>query len=180
MLKLFYDLSGLISKKGERQLKEDVRNELEALILQSYESMYRTALVYMKNEQDAMDVVQESIVKAIKNAGQIKELSFMKTWLYRIVINTALDELEKRKKILPLFSEDEEIREDRYQDPDIARNLQKLDHLEKTVILLRYFEEWKLEEIAEYLGKNLNTVKSILYRSLKKLRTEMMKGEAVS
>lgn len=161
-------------------MKEDVRNELEALILESYESMYRTALLYMKNEQDAMDVVQESVVKAIKSAGQVEEISYMKTWLFRIVINTALDELKKRKKILPLLSENEETMEDRYQDPDLINHLRRLDNLEKTVILLRYFEEWKLEEIAGYLGKNLNTVKSILYRSLKKLKIEMMKGEVVS
>lgn len=160
--------------------EDKVREQLEALILDCYESMYRTALVYMKNEQDAMDVVQESVVKAIKKAGQVKELSFMKTWLFRIVINTALDELEKRKKILPLFSENEDSKEDRYQDPDIAKYLKRLDTTEKTVILLKYFEEWKLEEIAGYLDKNLSTVKSILYRSLKKLREDMVKGEAVS
>lgn len=160
--------------------EDKVREQLEALILDCYESMYRTAFVYMKNEQDAMDVVQESVVKAIKKAGQIKELSFMKTWLFRIVINTALDELEKRKKVLPLFSENEAFKEDRYQDPDIARSLKRLDETEKTVILLRYFEEWKLEEIAGFLDKNLSTVKSILYRSLKKLREDMVKGEAVS
>lgn len=160
--------------------EDKVREQLEALILDCYESMYRTALVYMKNEQDAMDVVQESVVKAIKKAGQVKELSFMKTWLFRIVINTALDELEKRKKILPLFSENEDSKEDRYQDPDIAKYLKRLDATEKTVILLKYFEEWKLEEIAGYLDKNLSTVKSILYRSLKKLREDMVKGEAVS
>ena len=78
-----------------------MRDKLEEVILASYESMYRMAFVYMKNESDALDVVQESVVKAIKSSGQLKEESYMKTWLFRIVINTALDELEKRKKILP-------------------------------------------------------------------------------
>ena len=84
--------------------KETMRDKLEEVILASYESMYRMAFVYMKNESDALDVVQESVVKAIKSSGQLKEESYMKTWLFRIVINTALDELEKRKKILPLYS----------------------------------------------------------------------------
>ena len=157
--------------------KETMRDKLEEVILASYESMYRMAFVYMKNDSDALDVVQ---VKAIKSSGQLKEESYMKTWLFRIVINTALDELEKRKKILPLYSENEDSKEDRYCDFDTINSLAQLEQTEKTIILLRYCEEWKLEEIAEYMGLNLNTVKSILYRSLKKLKTELMKGEAVS
>ena len=83
--------------------KETMRDKLEEVILASYESMYRMAFVYMKNEADALDVVQDSIVKAIKNSGQLNEESYMKTWLFRIVINTAIDELEKRKKYFPCF-----------------------------------------------------------------------------
>lgn len=160
--------------------KETMRDKLEEVILASYESMYRMAFVYMKNEADALDVVQDSVVKAIKNSGQLNEESYMKTWLFRIVINTAIDELEKRKKVLPLFSENEDAKEDKYCDFDTINSLAQLEQTEKTIILLRYCEEWKLEEIAEYMELNLSTVKSILYRSLKKLRTELMKGEAVS
>lgn len=49
--------------------KETMRDKLEEVILASYESMYRMAFVYMKNESDALDVVQESVVKAIKSSG---------------------------------------------------------------------------------------------------------------
>ena len=62
--------------------KETMRDKLEEVILASYESMYRMAFVYMKNESDALDVVQESVVKAIKSSGQLKEESYMKTWLF--------------------------------------------------------------------------------------------------
>lgn len=157
-----------------------MKEKLEEIILSSYEAMYRVAFMYMKNEQDAMDVVQESIVKAIKKSEQVRELSYLKTWLFKIVMNTALDELEKRKKIMPLFSEEEKGREDRYQDIDMMDCLKRLDDTEKKVIILKYFEEWKLDEIAQFLGKNLNTVKSILYRSLKKLRADLLRGEIVS
>lgn len=159
--------------------EETKRDRVEALILASYESMYRMAFVYMKNESDAMDVVQDSVEKAIKNSGSLKEDSYMKTWLFRIVINTALDELRRREKIISLPEGREDGKEDRYCDFDTLNSLKKLDEAERTVILLRYCEEWKLEEIAEYLGKNVNTVKSILYRSLKKLKAELGK-EAVS
>ena len=159
--------------------EEMMRDRVEKLILDSYESMYRMAFIYMKNESDAMDVVQDSVEKALKNAGSLREDSYMKTWLFRIVINTALDELRRRARLIPIPAGREAGREDRYCDFDTLRSLEKLDETEKTVILLRYCEEWKLEEMAEYLGKNINTVKSILYRSLKKLKAELGK-EAVS
>ena len=69
----------------------DISKAVEQEILASYEKLYRLAFSYVKNEQDAMDVVQESVYKAMKNASQIKEKKYIKTWLWRIVINTAVD-----------------------------------------------------------------------------------------
>lgn len=158
------------------------KKELEELILSSYESMYRMAFIYMKNESDAMDVVQDSVLKALRSAEQIKNTSYQKTWLFRIVINTALDELKRQKKTIPLEPDadipDRTAGPDaRSCGPDTAKALEILDSTEKEVILLRYCEEWKLEEIAIYMEKNLNTVKSILYRSLKKLKAELKKED---
>lgn len=158
----------------------NMRDKLETIILSSYEAMYKTAYTYMRNEQDAMDVVQEAVVKAIKRIEQVREEAFLKTWLFRILINTAMDELKQRKKVLPLLSEAEEGREDVYEDMDVLRLLDNLDDTEKKVITLRYFEEWKIEDISGLLEMNVNTVKSILYRSLKKMKAKMVKGEALS
>lgn len=155
---------------------DTMRDKLEELILSSYEGLYRMAFTYMHHEQDAMDVVQETIVKALKNVHQVKEESFLKTWLCRILIHTAIDELARRKKVLPLLKEPEEGREDTYKDTDTHKLLEHLNETERAVVILRYFEEWKLEEIAALTEKNVNTIKSILYRSLKKLKTEL-RGE---
>lgn len=63
--------------------------------------------------------------------------------------------------------------EDHYQDLDLKQMINRLDDKSRTVILLRYFEDLKLEEIADIAGENLNTVKARLYRALKKLRLEL-------
>ena len=55
--------------------------------------------------------------------------------------------------------------------------LDSLEEREKAVVILRYFEDRKLEDIAIILDENINTIKSILYRSLKKLKIEIQKGE---
>ena len=61
--------------------------------------------------------------------------------------------------------------EDQYEDIDLKRAIDGLEEQDKAVVILRFFEDMKLEEIAEILDENLNTVKSRLYRSIKKLRT---------
>lgn len=67
----------------------------------------------------------------------------------------------------------DEGKEDVYEDADLAVILDHLDPKDKAVIVLKYFEELKLKEIAEILGENENTIKSRLYRSLKKLKQNM-------
>jgi len=67
----------------------------------------------------------------------------------------------------------EEGREDSYENIDLRRALDAMDERDKAVIELRYFEDMKLEDIARVLGENPNTVKSRLYRGLKKLRLEL-------
>ena len=76
----------------------DISKAVEQEILASYEKLYRLAFSYVKNEQDAMDVVQESVYKAMKNASQIKEKKYIKTWLWRIVINTAVDATRRQSR----------------------------------------------------------------------------------
>lgn len=150
---------------------------IEKQILDSYEAMYRLAYSYMHNEEDALDVVQESAYKAIRYAGQLKEPEHIKTWLWKIVINTACTCLKEKKNMISLSEVQEEISEDTYQNFDVYAALGNLEERERTIIILRYFEDRKLSEIAEILGENLNTVKSLLYRGLKKLKLEIDKGD---
>lgn len=150
-----------------------ISKAIEQEILSSYEKLYRLAFSYMKNEQDAMDVVQESVYKAMKNAGQVKDEKYIKTWLWRITINTAVDATRKQSKFVSDEQVVEEGREDHYEDMDVLNALETLDEREKKVIILKYFEEWTIGDIAAMLKENPNTVKSILYRSLKKLKVKV-------
>ncbi len=151
--------------------------QVEELILSSYEAMYRLAYSYVGNEDDAMDIVQESAYKAIKNAPTISTPQYLKTWLWRIVINTSVDCLRRWKKEASLFEAAEPTAEDRYTDFDTLEALNVLDERERSVIVLRFFEDRKLAEIAKILDLNINTIKSILYRSLYKLRLKLSEGD---
>ena len=157
--------------------RRGIAKAVEQEILASYEQLYRLAITYVKNEQDAMDVVQESAYKAMKNAGQVKEETYIKTWLWRIVINTSLDMCKKQKRIVSGVFIPEEAKEDVYKDWDMLAALEELEERERTIVILKYFEEWKIDDIADLLKENPNTVKSILYRSLKKLKIKMSREE---
>lgn len=147
--------------------------DTERILTDNYEKYYRLAYSYMRNKDDALDVVQESAYRAIRDCGKVKNKDYLSTWIYRIVVNTALDLLRKKKKET-LTEELPEIPvEDQYQETELRTILNQLDHKSKTIIILRYFEDLKLEDIADILGDNLNTVKARLYRSLKKLRLNL-------
>ena len=151
--------------------------ETEQILTENYERYYRLAYSYMRNEDDALDVVQESAYRAIRDCRKVRNKDYLSTWIYRIVVNTALDMLRRKKKENITEELPEIPVEDQYQDLELRTVLNQLDDKSRTIILLRYFEDLKLEDIADIVGDNLNTVKARLYRSLKKLRLNLEAGK---
>ncbi len=155
-----------------------IEKQAERLLLDNYDKYYRLAFSYMKNEEDALDVVQESAYKVMKGCRNVKQPEYLGSWIYRIVINTSLDFLRKQKHETVTEEMPDIGVEDYYQDWDLRDILNRLSEQERTIIILRYFEEEKLEDIARIVGENINTVKTRLYRTLKKMKMEL-EAEAV-
>ena len=157
--------------------KSDLDDQIADYVIRHKENFYRLAFSYVKNADDALDVVQESIYKAISSKDSLKNPDYIKTWFYRIVVNTSLDLIRKQKKLVIV---DEEILSnydsgefDNYQNIDLLRALDSLPDKYRNVIVLRYFEDLKIEEVAEILNENVSTVKTHLYKSLKMLRVKI-------
>lgn len=154
-----------------------MRQKVEEKLLSNYENYYRLAYSYVKNESDAMDIVQESAYKAMKSYRQVKKEEYISTWIYRIVVNASLDSLRQHKKeVIGLIEEDISY-EDNYKDFDMLHALDQLEEEDRMIVILRYFEDQKLEDIAEITGNNLSTVKTKLYRALKRLKATMESEE---
>lgn len=174
ILKLFVSVIRLIViEEKEMKYLTGMRKKVEQKFLSNYTNYYRLAYSYVRNESDAMDIVQESAYKAMKDYNMVKKEDYINTWIYRIVINTALDHIRKNKKEIIGILGEEEFYEDTYMNFDMMNMLDNLEEGEKTIIILRFFEEQKLEDIARITGENLSTVKSKLYRTLKKLRVDI-------
>jgi RNA polymerase sigma-70 factor (ECF subfamily) len=157
--------------------KNDIKKQLADHVIANKESYYRLAYSYVRNADDALDIVQESISKALSSIASLKESHYIKTWFYRIVINTSLDLLRKQKKLV--LVEEETLCSldlgdvDDYQDVDLQEALEALPPNYRNIVILKYFEDLKIEEIAEILNVNVNTVKTRLYKSLKVLRIKI-------
>ena len=160
---------------GFGRKEEANRKLIEQIILEKYNQYYRLAYGYVHNEADASDIVQNGALRALKNSRSLKKTEYAQTWVYRIMLNECFRYLEK-PRLLSYESIQEEngqtlgYTEDCHENLDLLRAIDTLSEKEKAVVMLKYFEELTLEEIAEILDENVNTVKSRLYRSLKKLR----------
>lgn len=151
-------------------------------LFQKYEAdIYRMAYVYVKNKNDALDVVQEVAYQSFKNISTLNKPEYFKTWLMKITINCSLTVINKNKKVVQLIPQFEVHTGAEVEDIATSLSLRELmDTLhedEKSVILLKYYNDRTLKEISDILEIPLGTAKSILYRALNKLRQNLKEVE---
>lgn len=157
--------------------KKDKTNSdlIEEIILEKYNEYYRLAYSYVHNEEDASDIVQNGAYKALRSSYTLKNPEYVKTWIYRIMLNECLTYLKQPKFFSYEAMEEEKEMElgsvqDQYENVDLQNALGVLSKKDQAIIIMKYFEDKKLEEIADILEENVSTIKSRLYRSIKKLR----------
>lgn len=162
-----------------REKRAQKEEAIEKILCEKYNSYYRMAYSFVRNEADACDIVQEGAYKAIKNSNSLKNIEYASTWIYRIMMNEVF-RFTAKKKVVSI--EDAVIGDletkDKYADIDLQNALETISDMERVVIQLKYFEELKLDEIAEITGQKLSTVKSQLYRGLRKLKVKLDGKEA--
>ena len=165
-------LLSLVEMKKEKQIKE--------YIVKNKESLYRFAYSYVRNEDDALDIVHDAICKSLISISTLKNIDNIKSWIYQIVSNCAIDYIRKNKKYVAISDDIEEsnaIGYDTYEDIDLQEALERLPEKYRVVIILRYFEDMKIGDIAQILKENENTIKTRLYNGLSKLKIELIEEE---
>lgn len=132
-------------------------------------------LSIVKNQPDALNVVQETAYRSFKSIKNLNEPKYFKTWLIRITISCSLDLLQKQKKVIQLKPESTENLTSKVNgdiDLKVALNdlIEELEADEKGVVLLRFYQGLTFKEISETLDIPLGSAKTILYRAVGKLR----------
>lgn len=140
------------------------------------ENLYNIAYCYLKDQQEALEAVQETTCRAYVKLKKLKQPQFFKTWITRIIINYCIDE-QKRKKRVIAFVTEEPSEEDisKTDHIEIKAAISELEPKYKHVIILKYFQDMTTSDIAEVLERPEGTVKTWLHRALKLLKNSLNK-----
>lgn len=155
--------------------KEEI---LTQYLIENQAGFYRMAYSILKNTDEALDAVQTAVCRALERQGGLRDTGAVRSWFYRILLNTCNDSFRRQARVVPLPEDLELSREDpEPADDTLFRRIEALPPEVGTVIKLRFYEELTLKEISRVTGQNLSTVKSRLYAGLKKLRIAMEGAE---
>jgi len=164
------------------------RDALAPLMERHHARLYRIALGYLRHPDDALDVVQETFVKAFQHAARWDRGSEVVPWLTRIAVNQAIDSYRRTRRRRtseePLdeapahgMAVDDPSPERRVMGREISERvgaaLRGLPERQRAVFVLRHYDELSLEEIARALDMSLGTVKSALHRAVYRLRERL-------
>ncbi len=154
---------------------------------QKYSDMvFRIAVLYMKNEQDAYDIIQEVFLKLLKRNRQFESEEHEKAWILRVAANCCKDQLKSHwKKNRVSWNEYETgsiVTAGNFYPPgngsseikdEILSAVLNLPNLYKDVVFLYYYEEYSAEEIAKMLHKNASTIRSRLQKARELLKKSL-------
>jgi len=165
----------------ERLVKQAIKGDqhaLQLLLKEEKDRLYKMAFIYMKNEHDALEVFQQTVLEIIESIHQLRNPSYFSTWAIRICINVSLKEIRKSKKIVAMdsLSIPEVINENNdsmEEKLDLATVLYELDDKYRSVLVLRFYHDFTVNQIADILGCPEGTVKTNLHRGLALLKTKM-------
>ncbi|MGG0655842.1 sigma-70 family RNA polymerase sigma factor [Rummeliibacillus pycnus] len=150
------------------------KKAFEQLIKQHYQQIYRTAFLYVHNQEDALDIVQESTYQALISIHTLKNPEYFMTWFTKIVIRCSGQLLTKRKSVVPLT---EDILEDilssyKFNNDYINEDslllmdaIGKLKENYRTTLILFYYYDYSIKTISEMMEIPEGTVKTYLSRS---------------
>jgi RNA polymerase sigma-70 factor (ECF subfamily) len=158
------------------------------MLVRRYAAPVYAFLYGLVDDRDvAEDLAQETFVKAWKRLADFDPDGNVKAWLFRVARNAAYDFLKKKKAVPFSFFENEDgespledisdgsVLPDRLAEREesarlLEEKLKALPEAHRTLLVLRYREDFSLSEIAEIFGEPYNTVKSRYRRALKRLR----------
>lgn len=180
----------------ERVCAGDI-NAFQEIVERYKKKVYYIAYDIVGDFHEAEDISQEVFIKMYRALNRFRKDAKMSSWIYQITVNTAIDSLRKRKAKPRINVEDIEqvgVQEQALQsasseaDPErravailmqkhVDQALHMITPQERAVFVMRHYNEFKIREIADVLEVSSGTVKSLLFRALKKLRKELSSSQ---
>ncbi len=174
--------NGKLKKRGVSTM------QLDQFVRMHGEELLRLAITYVKNTQVAEDIVQDVLLKAFEQQQQFRGESTYRTYLYRMTINRSYDYLRSwsykntvlTNKIQKIFQGTKSAEQQVIELTENARlghAILQLPIKYRETIILYYYKEFNIEEIAQLLNTSSNTVKTRLRRGREKLKFILEEGE---
>ena len=167
-----------------KKAKEGDVNEIGNIIQENVQAMYRVAFGILKNEDEIYDAISNTTIIVFEKIASLKKEEFFKTWLTRILINECYKIYNQNKKVIYLENCTSEsldnlqyTEKDRLEEQDARNLLKNLSKDLKETVMLYYFEDFSVKEVAEILNIPEGTVKSRLSKARKDLEKILIKNE---
>ncbi|WP_413302720.1 sigma-70 family RNA polymerase sigma factor [Bacillus sp. 1P10SD] len=167
-----------MENESHRLVKKAIKGNksaFEKLVQQHYERIYRTAYLYVHNEQDALDVVQEAAYQAFASIHSLKHPEYFTTWLIKIVIRCSGQVVKRKSNVVPLSDEilsnlpglaNSNIEE----SLQLISTIQQLKENYRTAIILFYYYDYSIKTISGIMEIPESTVKTYLSRGKAELK----------
>ena len=148
-------------------------------------SIFKFNMMMLRDSYKAEDLTQETFIKAFQYQNELDNIANPKTWLFKITRNLAIDYIRKQRFLTLLTTEKnlscsvmlpQEIVEVKERSYELYRALSNLKGTYREVIILRKIKDFSIHETSEILGWSESKVKSTLFRALKVLEIELVKG----
>lgn len=158
-------------------------------LMQKYEKyVYKIAFGFGKNQDNTLDITQNVFIKVYQKLSTFKMQSSFKSWLAKVTYNEGVNWVRANKNLKKhdTFDENDDPQvavisnEDEYlakeNKSELIRSLYSLNTRHRLAVVLRYFEDMSIKEIAKALGCSEGVVKNILFRSLRKLKENLQQN----
>lgn len=171
------------AKLVERFVAGD-RRAFDELVRRHQRALFYLALRYLKNDADAQDLTQRAFVRAFQGLEKLRGEASFRTWIYRILVNLALNHVRDHVRLSPVNEADEPL-VDAVGAERLAldqarrrlrRGLENLPKKQRVVVELRVYEELSFAEVAAIAGGSENAAKVNFHLALKRLRELLKPG----
>jgi len=171
--------SALSEREAIKQVQKGHTEAYQVIVECYMKRAYYIALGYVRNAQDAMDISQESFIKAFRKIKRFDAEKSFFPWFYKLLKNLCLDHIKRRSRTQEVPLDEarvlKEEREDREMKEILWKGIEKLPFEQREVIILRYFQQLSYQEIAEITARPVGTIMSSLYYAKKRLREAIKK-----
>lgn len=171
-------------KEAFKFIKNDREKAFNNIVLEFSDRIYNLAKLYTKDEHLSQDITQETLIKIYRYLDSFNGNSNIYTWIYRITINTCKNSIIKENKYRSIedisFIKDEGYEEkiiERLQEGKLLEALGNIKKEYSSVLYLYYYDDLKIKEISEIMGKREGTIKTWLRRGKDALEKELLKYE---